>query len=55
MKVSLMVTHPFLPDLEFKPEIHVHYGSAVLRIKDGLPKYRDLPGESGGSGEEVQE
>ena len=44
-----------LPTLEFKPEIHVHCGDAVLRIRDGLPKFRDLPAEFGGSGEKVPE
>ncbi len=40
-----------LPSLEFKPDIHVHYDDTVLRINDGLPKFRDLPKEFGGSGE----
>ena len=40
-----------LPTLEFRPAVHVHYQEAVLRIHDGQPKMRDLPGEMGGSGE----
>lgn len=44
-----------LPTLDFVPEAHVHYASAVLRIADGLPKFRDLPAEAGGSGETVEE
>lgn len=39
-----------LPDLPFKPGVHVHYQETVLRIKDGLPKMQDVPKEMGGSG-----
>ncbi len=44
-----------LPDLAFEPALHVHYGEAVLPVRDGLPKYRDFPVEFGGSGEELPE
>ena len=44
-----------LPTLEFRPAVHVHYQEAVLRIHDGQPKMRDLPGEMGGSGEALAE
>jgi hypothetical protein len=44
-----------LPTLAFKPQMHVHYGETVLRIKDGLRKFKHLPKEFGGSGEEVPE
>ena len=40
-----------LPTLAFRPAVHVHYQEAVLRIHDGQPKMRDMPGEMGGSGE----
>ena len=46
---------PILPDLEFVPEVHVHYGETVLHMKDGLPKFKDLPEEAGGSGELIPE
>jgi len=39
-----------IPDLRFEPGIHVNYQEAKLRIKDGLPKMKDLPKEMGGSG-----
>jgi hypothetical protein len=39
----------------FKPGVHVHYQETVLRIRDGLPKLKDLPKEMGGSGEAVPE
>ncbi len=44
-----------IPDLQFKPAIHVHYQETVLSIKDGLPKFKDLPEEAGGSGELLPE
>jgi hypothetical protein len=37
------------------PEVHVHYESVVMRVKDGLPKLKDFPAELGGSGEIVPE
>lgn len=39
-----------IPEMEFKPALHVNYGQAVLRVKDGLPKLKDFPSEMGGSG-----
>lgn len=39
-----------IPDLPFKPGVHVHYQETVLRMKDGLPKQKDVPKEMGGSG-----
>jgi hypothetical protein len=39
-----------IPDLPFKPALHVNYGETVLRIRDGLPKQKDFPAEMGGSG-----
>ena len=39
-----------IPEFAFKPGLHVHYGETVLRIKDGLPKQKDMPKEMGGSG-----
>jgi hypothetical protein len=44
-----------IPDLPFKPGVHVHYQETVLRVKDGLPKMKDLPKEMGGSGETLPE
>lgn len=39
-----------LPDLSFKPGLHVFYEETVLHIHDGLPKQKDVPKELGGSG-----
>ena len=44
-----------LPTLKFEPGLHVHYGETRLRIKDGLPKMKDMPKEMGGSGETLPE
>ena len=44
-----------IPDLPFKPALHVNYQEAVLPMKDGLPKQKDLPAEMGGSGELLPE
>jgi len=39
-----------VPDFRFEPNVHVHYGEAVVHVRDGLPKQKDLPKEMGGSG-----
>ena len=44
-----------IPELEFKPVMHVFYEETVLPIKDGLPKFKDLPEQAGGSGELLPE
>lgn len=44
-----------LPTVRFAPRLHLNYAEAVLRMKDGLPKFKDLPGEIGGSGERMGE
>ena len=44
-----------IPSLPFKPGVHVHYQETVLRVRDGLPKLKDLPKEMGGSGDAIPE
>lgn len=44
-----------IPDFPFKPGVHVNYQETVLRVKDGLPKLKDLPKEMGGSGDVLTE
>ena len=39
----------------FHPTVHVNYQEAVLPIRDGLPKFKDMPAEFGGSGEILAE
>jgi hypothetical protein len=61
----LMTAHPpfklidvyaaTIPDFPFVPKLHVHYQEAVLPLRDGLPKFRDLPKEMGGSGDTIPE
>lgn len=49
------VSAAVIPDFPFKPVLHVNYQETVLRMKDGLPKMKDLPQEAGGSGELLAE
>ena len=44
-----------IPAFPFKPGLHVHYQESVLRVRDGLPKMKDVPKEMGGSGETLPE
>lgn len=44
-----------IADMSFEPSMHVFYGASVLPIKDGMPKFKDLPAEAGGSGETLTE
>ena len=44
-----------IPGFKFQPGVHVNYQETKLRIKDGLPKLKDLPKEMGGSGVAVAE
>lgn len=39
----------------FQPAFHLNYESAVLKMKDGLPKYKDFPSDFGGSNELMSE
>ena len=57
----LMADHPemglvdiyaaVLTDFPFEPMLHVNYKSKTVSVKDGLPKFKDLPEPLGGSGE----
>lgn len=44
-----------IPDFPFEPAFHVNYGEKVLSLKDGLPKFNDMPAEVGGSGKTLPE
>ncbi len=44
-----------IPGFAFAPTVHVNYQSTVLRMRDGLPKFADIPVEMGGSGELLAE
>ena len=40
-----------VPGLAHVPELHVHYGNKTVSVKDGLPKFKDMPADFGGSGD----
>ncbi len=44
-----------IPDFRFEAGVHVNYQETVLRIRDGVPKLKDVPKEMGGSGASVAE
>jgi hypothetical protein len=44
-----------IPNVAFKPSVHLNYAETVLPVRDGLPKLKDLPAEVGGSGEAMLE
>ena len=44
-----------IPTLDFEPGVHVNYEDTVLHIHDGKPKFKDVPAEMGGSGENLPE
>ena len=41
--------------LAYAPTMHVHYGEKVMSVRDGLPKFADMPAAFGGSGKELPE
>jgi len=44
-----------IPEFRFEPAVHVNYQETVLPIQDGLPKFKDVPKEMGGSGVTIPE
>ena len=44
-----------IPTYRHEPKLHVNYAETVLRMKDGLPKMKDMPKEMGGSGDTLPE
>ena len=44
-----------IPTFRFKAGVHVNYEETVLPMHDGLPKFKDIPKEMGGSGESIAE
>lgn len=54
--MGLVDVYPaLLPTLAYVPGVHVNYQETVLHIRDGLPKFRDMPAEMGGSGDLLPE
>jgi|TARA_B100001059_G_scaffold226608_1_gene255218 hypothetical protein len=44
-----------IQNFSFTPTAHINYGNSILKIKDGLPKFKDFPSDFGGSGELLEE
>ena len=44
-----------VPDLKHEPTLHVHYATRTIDVKDGLPKFKDMPTDFGGSGDTIEE
>lgn len=42
-----------IPEFPYQAGVHVNYQEAVLKVRDGLPKLKDLPSEMGGTGLEL--
>ena len=54
--LGMIDVYPVLLDgFNFKPTMHIRYGSRVIDMPDGLPKYRDMPAGAGGSDELIQD
>ncbi len=61
----LMADHPgmklvdvyasVIPEFAHKPALHVFYGQKTVSVQDGLPKFKDMPADFGGSGETLPE
>ena len=44
-----------LPTVQFTPRLHLYYSERVMPVRDGLPKFKDMPSQVGGSGELIPE
>jgi len=44
-----------IPDFPYRAGVHVNYQETTLHVPDGLPKFKDIPAEMGGSGIGVAE
>jgi len=44
-----------IPGLDHEPALHVWYGEKTVSVKDGLPKFKDMPADFGGSGDTLPE
>ena len=44
-----------LADFKHEPTLHVFYGQKTIAVKDGLPKFNDMPTDFGGSGDTLPE
>ena len=44
-----------VPSFKHEGTLHVFYGEKTMSVKDGLPKFKDMPSNFGGSGAELPE
>ena len=44
-----------IPEKTHTGSMHIYYGEKTLSVPDGLPKFKDLPKEFGGSGKTLEE
>ncbi len=44
-----------IANFSYQPTLHVYYGEKVVSVRDGLPKFKDLPKDFGGSGDMMAE
>ena len=44
-----------IPEFSFNAGVHVNYQETVLPMGDGLPKFKDVPADMGGSGAVIPE
>lgn len=42
-----------LPSVRFEPASHLFYSERAMDVQDGVPKFKDMPAEIGGSGETI--
>ncbi|MBC8239882.1 MAG: GFA family protein [Alphaproteobacteria bacterium] len=45
------VYHNVVPGMGHEPALHVFYSMKSISMKDGLPKFKDMPADFGGSGD----
>lgn len=44
-----------MPGFKHEPAVHVYYENKSVSVKDGLPKFKDMPTDFGGSGDTLPE
>jgi len=49
--MDLSIDLVIMPGFVHVPTLPLHYASQAVPVKDGMPKFKDLPAEFGGSGE----
>lgn len=56
MSAGLTDAYPMrIAGFDFQPLYHVNYAERAIDMRDGLPKFRDMPEQAGGSGDMMPE